>query len=70
MFDDAWHSSRDVAPNQPQSIRAKIRDWRASMRRKGVGRENFYIAKTRDSESVRALFERVFGCLATVAVQR
>jgi hypothetical protein len=70
MFGDAWRSSREAAPNQPQSIRAKIRVWRAPMRREGVGRENFFIAKIRDSESVRALLERVFGCLAMVIAQR
>jgi hypothetical protein len=70
MFGDARHSSRDVTPNQPQSIRAKIRVWRVKMRRRGLTRENFFIAKTRDSESARAVFEHIFGCLATVIAQR
>jgi hypothetical protein len=51
-------------------FRAKIRVWRAPMRREGVGRENFYIAKTRDSESVRAVFEHIFRYSATPIAQR
>jgi hypothetical protein len=70
MFGDAWRSSREAAPNQPQSIRAKIRVWRAPMRREGVGRENFFIAKIRDSESVRAVFVHIFRCIATPIAHR
>jgi hypothetical protein len=42
-----------VAPNQPYSIRAKIRPWRAVLRREGGEHENFFIAKSRDSESAQ-----------------
>ena len=44
--------------NQPQAIRAKIRFWRAPMRREAGGHENFFIAKSRDSESVQRAFGR------------
>jgi hypothetical protein len=44
--------------NQLSAIRAKIRFWRAPMRREVVAHENFFIAKIRDSESVQS----AFGC--------
>jgi hypothetical protein len=59
MFGDARPSPREVAPNQPQSIRAKIRVWRVKMRRRGSARKNFFIAKIHDSESAQAQFGRV-----------
>jgi hypothetical protein len=40
-------------PNQLRAIRPKNRFWRATMRREAGGHENFFIAKNRDSESVR-----------------
>jgi hypothetical protein len=40
------------------AIRAKIRFWRATMRREAVDDENFFIAKIRDSESVQRAFSR------------
>jgi hypothetical protein len=70
MFGDARHSSREVAPNQPQSIRAKIRVWRALMRREADIRKNFFIAKNHDSESARRRFEWIFACLAMSIAQR
>jgi hypothetical protein len=45
--------------NQPAAILAKIRFWRATMRRKAGQRENFFIAKNRDSESARRSFSSV-----------
>jgi hypothetical protein len=38
------------------AILAKIRFWRAPMRRKAGERENFFIAKNRDSESTQRAF--------------
>ena len=52
----------DVA-NQPRAIRAKIRFWRAPMRREAGEHENFFIAKIRDSESASDAFHR-HQCLA------
>jgi hypothetical protein len=40
------------------AIRSKNRFWRAAMRREGGGDENIFIAKIRDSESVRRAFAR------------
>ena len=40
------------------AIRPKIRFWRAPMRRQRCDHENFFIAKPRDSESVRTAFSR------------
>jgi hypothetical protein len=40
------------------AIRAEIRFWRAAMRREVAAHENFFIAKTCDSESVLSAFER------------
>ena len=40
------------------AIRAKTRLWRAAMRCAAVNRENFFIAKNRDSESARVAFRR------------
>jgi hypothetical protein len=48
--DENAHSESVVA------IRAKNRFWRAAMRREGGGHENIFIAKIRDSESVRRAF--------------
>jgi hypothetical protein len=70
MFGDARHSLREVAPNQPQSIRAKIRAWRALIRREAKIRENFFIAKNRDSESAKRLLGRICWRLATLVTQR
>jgi hypothetical protein len=70
MFGDAQRSSCGAAPNQPQSIRAKIRVWRASMRREGTDRENFFIAKNRDSESAKRLLEHLCWHRAAVVTQR
>ena len=47
-----------VLANQRRAIRAKIRFWRAPMRREAGGHENFFIAKTRDSESAQRAFNR------------
>ena len=44
--------------NQPRAIRAKIRFWRAPMRREAGEHENFFIAKIRDSESAPDAFHR------------
>jgi hypothetical protein len=38
------------------AIRAKIRFWRVTMRRKAGGHENFFIAKNGDSESTHRAF--------------
>jgi hypothetical protein len=43
-----------TSANQPSAIRAKIRFWRAAMRREVSARENFFIAKTCDSESAQS----------------
>jgi hypothetical protein len=40
------------------AIRAKNRFWRAPMRRDGGDRENFFIAKNCDSESMSRAFGR------------
>ena len=48
---------RGVA-NQRRAIRAKNRLWRETMRREAGGRENFFIAKSRDSESAKRAFCR------------
>jgi hypothetical protein len=42
--------------NQPSAIRAKIRFWRAPMRREVSAHENFFIAKICDSESAQGAF--------------
>jgi hypothetical protein len=42
--------------NQLSAIRAKIRFWRAPMRREVFARENFFIAKICDSESMQRAF--------------
>jgi len=44
--------------NQRRAIRAKIRFWRAPMRREAGEHENFFIAKNRDSESALRAFGR------------
>jgi hypothetical protein len=41
------------------AIRAKNRFWRAAMRREAGQRENFFIAKNRDSESAQRAFSRL-----------
>jgi hypothetical protein len=46
--------SRNRLANQPSAIRAKIRFWRAAMRREVSARENFFIAKICDSESAQS----------------
>jgi hypothetical protein len=40
------------------AIRAKNRFWRAAMRREAGQRENFFIAKNRDSESAQRAFSQ------------
>jgi hypothetical protein len=45
--------------NQAFAIRAKIRFWRAPMRREVSAHENFFIAKIRDSESA----QNAFACI-------
>ena len=47
-----------ASSNRLSAIRAKNRFWRAAMRRDAVNRENFFIAKNRDSESARGAFRR------------
>jgi hypothetical protein len=52
-------ASRDVENRRRESaaaILAKIRFWRAAIRRKAGGHENFFIAKNRDSESTQRAF--------------
>jgi hypothetical protein len=44
--------------NQRRAIRAKNRFWRAAMRREAGERENYLIAKIRDSESAQRAFGR------------
>jgi hypothetical protein len=56
---DASRARSDAVANQPQSIRAKNRIWRASMRREAGEHENFFIAKNRDSESAYRAIERL-----------
>jgi hypothetical protein len=51
-------ASRKRPANQLSAIRAKIRFWRAPMRREVFAHENFFIAKFRDSESAQS----AFGC--------
>jgi hypothetical protein len=51
-------TTKNRGANQPRAIRAKNRFWRAAMRGKAGGHENFFIAKNRDSESA----QRGFGC--------
>jgi hypothetical protein len=70
MVGVARRSLREVAPNQPQSIRVKIGVWRALIGREADIRKNFFIAKNQDSESARRRFERIFGCLAMSIAQR
>ena len=45
-------------PNRRRAIRSRIRFWRATMRREAGERENFFVAKVRDSESARSTFHR------------
>jgi hypothetical protein len=51
-------ASRKRLANQRSAIRAKIRFWRAPMRREVSAHENFFIAKIRDSESAQSAFGR------------
>jgi hypothetical protein len=70
MTDDCGCWRGDAAANQPQSIRAEIRFWRVVLRREACNRENFFIAKNRDSESARRPFERFLRSCATSITQR
>jgi hypothetical protein len=59
MTDDAARRfSKSSIANHRGAIRAKNRFWRAAMRRKAGERENFFIAKNRDSESAQRAFGR------------
>jgi hypothetical protein len=59
MFVGGWREPKAVRfANQRRAIRAKIRFWRAPMRREAGGHENFFIAKNRDSESAQSAFGR------------
>jgi hypothetical protein len=62
---DASRGSKSLCESAV-AIRAKNRFWRAAMRRKAGGHENFLIAKIRDSESV----QRAFQCCSRVAATR
>jgi hypothetical protein len=58
MIADACSQNENVRRESVAAIRAKIRFWRASMRREGGEHENFFIAKVRDSESALLAFRR------------
>jgi hypothetical protein len=67
LFTITVDASRDVeivASESAAAILAKIRFWRATMRRKAGEHENFFIAKNRDSEST----QRAFWWLPRVAM--
>jgi hypothetical protein len=68
---DAIRARRQLRPaNQLRAIRAKNRFWRAPMRREGGGHENFFIAKTRDSESTQSALWRSPRCAMMSAASR
>jgi hypothetical protein len=52
-------TNQNRTANQRHAIRPKNRFWRATMRREAGNRENFFIAKNRDSESVQRAFGRL-----------
>jgi hypothetical protein len=53
---DASRDTKNHGCESAAAILAKIRFWRAAMRRKGGSHENFFIAKNRDSESAQRTF--------------
>jgi hypothetical protein len=56
---DALRDVEIAASESAAAILAKIRFWRATMRRKAGEHENFFIAKNRDSESTQRAFCRL-----------
>jgi hypothetical protein len=58
MIADVSAENENVARESVDAIRAKIRFWRAMMRREADEHENFFIAKVRDSESAQRDFRR------------
>jgi hypothetical protein len=58
MIDDAQCSKRVLPRISRIRFERKIRRWRAVLRREAGERENFFVAKIRDSESVQRLLER------------
>jgi len=67
---DARRKSKTALANQRRAIRAKIRFWRAPMRREAGEHENFFIAKNRDSESAQHAFDRHRRLATTSNVHR
>jgi hypothetical protein len=60
---------RDRRCESAVAIRAKNRFWRAAMRREADWRENFFVAKIRDSESALRAFDRQRSAAATSAAR-
>jgi hypothetical protein len=58
MIADASSQNENLPRESVGAIRAKIRFWRATMRREGGEHENFFIAKVGDSESAQCAFRR------------
>jgi hypothetical protein len=64
----ARHASQNAVANRSAAIRIKNRFWRAVMRRKAGHCKNFFVAKNRDSESVRPAFDHAArGATTSVA---
>jgi len=61
---DASRDTKNHGCESAEAILAKIRFWRAAMRREAGSHENFFIAKNRDSEST----QRAFWWLPRVAM--
>jgi hypothetical protein len=55
--------SKNPRHESATAIRAKSRIWRVPMRRDAGELENFFIAKNRDSESARRVFDRLRSAL-------
>jgi hypothetical protein len=53
MIADASSQNQNVPRESVDAIRAKIRFWRATMRREAGEHENFFVAKVCDSESAQ-----------------
>jgi hypothetical protein len=56
ISDDAPRAAKNHGGESAAAILAKIRFWRAAMRREAGEHENFFIAKNRDSESAQRAF--------------
>jgi hypothetical protein len=67
---DASSDAKTAAPESAAAILAKNRFWRAALSREPGWGENFFIAKSRDSESTQSPFNRHRRTMTSVIAHR